>query len=176
MLRREVGRTAKQARRHRTLQCNSDRRKNGGRSESASTPRHTRRRHAKAVTCHSRSLRCHVGGWRRCCRQRLCAVRTPGLRQAGALACDDRRGAIFERCVRNEQQPDENETNNGQEGESWHCRAPTIRSSTPHPVAKPRLDNRSSWTMGLRMRVRPLADRSTRGQRQYRPFKSKDSR
>jgi hypothetical protein len=42
-----------------------------------------------------------------------------------------------------------------------------MRSSTPYPVAKPRLDNWSSWTMGLRMRVRLLADRSTRGQRQY---------
>ena len=56
VLRREVGRAAKQARRPRTLPCNSDRRKNGDRLESTSIPRRTRRKHAKAVTCRSRSL------------------------------------------------------------------------------------------------------------------------
>src|SRR5262249_36721990 len=109
------------------------------------------------------SLRSHVGGRGRCCRQRLCAVRTPGFGQAGTLACDDRRGAIFERCVRNEKQADKNKTNNSQERESWHCRAPTIHSTAPYPIAKPRLHNKSSWTMGLSMRVRPLTDGSTQG-------------
>ena len=121
-------------------------------------------------------VRCHVRCRRGCRRQRLYVVGTPGLWQAGAVTCDNRRGTIFEGCVRNEQQPDKNKTNNGEERENWHCRAPTVRSSTPCPLTKPRLDNRSSWTMGLRMRKLGLWRIVTRGQRRHRLTKLKGPR
>src|SRR5215475_8874292 len=60
----------------------------------------------------------------------------PRLWQTDAVAGDYRRRTGFQRCIRNEQQRDQRQTDHCKKGESWHCRVPT---RTPSTLSKLRL-------------------------------------
>src|SRR5215471_1159038 len=78
-------------------------------------------------------VRGHVGRRRWRCgeisyRAGIHRIRMPRLWQTDAVAGDYWRRTGFQRCIRDEQQRDQRQTDYCKKGESWHCRVPTRTS------------------------------------------------
>src|SRR4029077_13137368 len=72
----------------------------------------------------------------------------PGLRQTDAVAGDDHGRTALQRCIRNEQQSDQRQTDHCKKGESWHCCAPDCATSALRRMNLNQAIDWSSWTMG----------------------------